>query len=782
MDLISAALRTIFYDVNIADVVEDVVKGSSDFLDMDFMHTIKWSQPSFTPTELQSLAHYIKHRIETSDTICRRHGFDVLHLFTDQCLTLSGGMYPEPIARFEYLFQWRELSLLLGEDLLTLSYVARPERNKAFPLPSYAWPNVVRHDNVQLNAALSHGLTDIHAHLKASADVFELTWLDFMHRVVGRKDWDKYKKLHECADARVLTRVGMRSYSPETLIRIAAALRLEVFRSLQTGSIDRNVFEKIMKQFDDSVALMSGLTELQARIDLAGRSAVRSNNGRIVDYAIVSRPNDSIYAIHWGERQLLHRFFYRYFRRDHLAMQIADYVFLYLVIKIRIRREFVQTNPLIGFLNFKTYEGRKSIYANVYSNLYGVYAVQSSIRPGTDDALEARVTPGAVPKNDLGAKLFVPGRRDNVNPGSLTFVVHLIKKDMSDEYPSRLSHREHYRREIEKTLEDWEKRQRISLLSGQSVPYKITGLDAAGSELDCLPETFGHVYRYARQRGLEGLTYHVGEDFYDLADGLRVIDEAICFLGLAETGRLGHATALGVDAETYYEKRNFQVVTSQQRLLDTLVWLRCNTSGGFFPQELDLEARRLYNRIGYVEPYDVNVYYLSQRLRSDDEITSYTGLSPWARTAQCNDDEARVARSIPAANNLSRQYLMDRSIIRRGNEKTMIVYSAEIIDLVRIAQSKLLDKVARFHIGVECNPSSNLKIGPLSDYESHPLFVIRNKGIDTAVGTDDKGIFATSLPCELSLIACAALKRGRSLAEAVALVEQIKSTSKRRRF
>lgn len=41
-------------------------------------------------------------------------------------------------------------------------------------------------------------------------------------------------------------------------------------------------------------------------------------------------------------------------------------------------------------------------------------------------------------------------------------------------------------------------------------------------------------------------TYHVGENFLDIADGLQAIDEAVMFLSLAKGDHLGHALVLGM--------------------------------------------------------------------------------------------------------------------------------------------------------------------------------------------------------------------------------------------
>lgn len=75
----------------------------------------------------------------------------------------------------------------------------------------------------------------------------------------------------------------------------------------------------------------------------------------------------------------------------------------------------------------------------------------------------------------------------------------------------------------------------------------IRGIDTCASELDCRPEVYAQIYRYMSNvvfktsvKGKMGivqankklrLTYHVGEDFLDIVDGLRAIDEVLLFVG-----------------------------------------------------------------------------------------------------------------------------------------------------------------------------------------------------------------------------------------------------------
>lgn len=100
---------------------------------------------------------------------------------------------------------------------------------------------------------------------------------------------------------------------------------------------------------------------------------------------------------------------------------------------------------------------------------------------------------------------------------------------------------------------------------------KIRGIDACSNKLYCRPEVFAQVFRYltdlefisggnihaGRERNEHRCklhaTYHVGEDFLDIADGLRAIDEAVLFCGLRRGSRIGHALALGIDPYKYYK-------------------------------------------------------------------------------------------------------------------------------------------------------------------------------------------------------------------------------------
>ena len=109
-----------------------------------------------------------------------------------------------------------------------------------------------------------------------------------------------------------------------------------------------------------------------------------------------------------------------------------------------------------------------------------------------------------------------------------------------------------------------------------------------------------------------------------------------------EGSRLGHAIALGLDPKTYYERRCFQTVMTQQRLLDTLVWIYWKAHrkeiviSNEYAKELLSKIQQLYNKIGYRIPFDVDVYMKSMVLRSDNLDTTEKQ-SLWRKAALCQD-------------------------------------------------------------------------------------------------------------------------------------------------
>ena len=760
MDLLSQALRTIFYDVNIKHIVDNWDKGTSKFIKGNFTGQSAFHSTAFTRTELDALLKYttgvIQSRSKYKSNFPWHATFHLLTFFAEQCISLDRGT---PVVKVGKHLQWRSLSLLIGEDILVLPFKAYNEAGERQEGIEFSWPNVIETGNTDLNDIYDLGLTDTHAHLVASAEIFELTWLDFMNNIVNRDD--DYRGLLKMAETVMLTESGEGTYGIDVLLQIAAALRLYIVRVLNGENLKKEL-KHVIDLFENAYSRIKILIDIQSAVDTFNQkgSKVYVDNYELpLDYTKSSANSGSIYNIHDGERRWLYTFFKRYFKNDGGAIELANYVFLYLQLKIRVRREFVQTNSLIGFENFKNYQDRKSAYCNRYYELYPYYAVQSSIRPDKPDVFETRVSPIDVPSKDLSRSIFEKGDEyKNINRDSLTFVIHMLKRRGDVKNPtyrgSRIGYNEMYHFQIDAIIEDIKKRK--SALPENPL-YDIVGIDAAGSELICSPAVFGHAYRYARAMGVPNLTYHVGEDFFDLTDGLLAIDEALTYLELKEGSRIGHASALGVDAKVFYTKRSYQVLMTKQRLLDCLVWILAFSCYNkikvslVFIRELWEEAQKLYIQIGYKTPFKLSTYYWAMYLRSDE--LSEGGIAPWSTTSDCMDSKAVSARTKRNTKNLNLEYQTAPDIIDNGKELELYTFPREIVQIVSEIQNHLLNKIKERDIVIESNPTSNLCIGPFEDYCNLPLFKFEESGVRYSVNTDDKGVFATSLSNELSLVA-----------------------------
>lgn len=779
MELLASAIRTLFYDFNVSSLYTDIKNHTNSFIKGDFVEQASWLARAFTKSELRCLQEYVKQKCHCEKDPKWHQMLNLLHEFATKCLKNNSGT---PIVTFEKLQEWRELSLLLGEDLLTTAFLAFDYIFERQHKPvSFDWPNVILHNHQNINKELRKGLCETHAHLKASADVFELTWLDFMNRLINRDE--DYRKVLYVADLQIQYRRDQRNLEFRKMVQMAAILRLHIFETLN-GEKTAVSNTELLKMLDDDVCRTRHLVEFESRI----RSYQTADNnifGIVHEYAIKDKVSSNIYAIHSGERELLYLFFSRYFNGnpDTQIINLADLFFLYISLKIRVRKEFVQTNPLFGFDNFKMYEHRKNKFcSDDFKRIFPLYAIQSSIRPNTADKMEARVTPIEIPTQDIRRSIDGISVRNDINDNNLTYIIHFIKKSEHSvhkkHYAYRYGYGQKYREELDNILYD--ARQRHDAIPNSQPVYKIVGIDAAGAEIDCSPAVFGQIYRYARLRGLSNLTYHVGEDFYDLCDGLKAIDDAIRFLNLDTGSRLGHAIALGISTKQYYESREYQAIMSRQRLLDTLVWIHQTISlNGLlmsvkFSTELEDKAKAIYNEIGYrTLPFDIKTYYMSMMLRSDS-LDKTDKISCWGHASLCQDTLCAQARGSKNALALCHEFLISKDVWEKGNSMTVYTYLPEIVEIALALQTYLQRLIIEKNIVVETNPSSNVVIGPIDSYEEHTIHQFMKDGIVASINTDDKGIFSTSLYNEYSLYANSASLMGVSDADIVNHIKRIR--------
>ena len=288
---------------------------------------------------------------------------------------------------------------------------------------------------------------------------------------------------------------------------------------------------------------------------------------------------------------------------------------------------------------------------------------------------------------------------------------------------------------------------------------------------------------------------HAGEDFVHLLSGLRRLDEAITYLDLQEGDRLGHALALGVDPSIWCSRVGRVVQIREERLFD-LVWeWSCYAKYGvaaatgrlaYLRNEIVRLARVIFGR--FCPPEELMSFIA--RLHQEQELRAQG--FPDRSALFSNLDENHLTQSESRSRRrLLRAYLREESVWRQGRVP-------ETIDLRNLRheqaalsqlQEGLRSRVGKLCLTVEVNPSSNLLIGDLGNFQEHPLWRLRpaipEKGItplSICIGSDDPLTFATSLPHEYQLLFDALILGEHSHEVATEWINEVRSTGMRSRF
>lgn len=299
-------------------------------------------------------------------------------------------------------------------------------------------------------------------------------------------------------------------------------------------------------------------------------------------------------------------------------------------------------------------------------------------------------------------------------------------------------------------------------------------------------------YQYSTQDEYFNLraTYHVGEDFLDIVDGLRAIDETVHFLNMKCGDRLGHALALGVDIDEWYEGKSNRILITKQGYLDNVVWLysklrKYNIQGyddvkSYLKKKFDELLYDVYSqnnseKKGY--EFSIQEYYDAWKLRSDNPELYRTGdfdrdwieLEAWDEyavnlTFPCN----YKIRYNPKIAYLYYMYHFNKVVREAGNSVIEVKVNTTVIKSIKEVREKLCDEIANIGIGIETNPSSNCLIGTFKRYDKHPIIKWYNNGlvkeyqkvndcpqIPVSINTDDQGVFATYIENEYAYLALA---------------------------
>lgn len=588
--------------------------------------------------------------------------------------------------------------------------------------------------------------------------------------------------------------------------------------------VTKGFLYRLYLMLNGNVELLMSSSEIESAISYYLYDSPFSAFDTKVDYAITqdvnvdSDKNNSYIA---GER------FFAYSCLKHIFTHPLDssthiQFYFYLLIKHSFNRLFIQSNNKTGFHNFKEYNDRKKyLMSEKYKLMATNMAIQGSINENYLEQVEVRITPEKKAQelrdsiNEIDSKSHYRSpritRMERLYPNGLSgneprkygdgtdrffYVLHFIK----DKNPTWYDDLENYKfaplcREYAKREEYKKQAQTFMEMreQGDEVCKRVFGIDAASNEVNFRPENFGTVFRYLSsykiqqdvpwERKIPDLrkTYHVGEDFFDITDGLRAIYEAIKFLELSHGDRIGHGVALGIDVDKWY-KRHCIISLPLQNKLDNIAWILymirhwgIETSTSYY-QELTTTFERLYLELFEEIPPGIDAYMDAWKMRGDDpecffsrepEKKYLNGLTRWEKSRildkKLYEEHARAGDKVYL---MCHRYHFDTGLKHRAlksvTQEFKPEFKQEYVRLVKQLQIKMRSYIAKRGIAIESCPSSNFLISNLDEFKEIPTFQLfpvcetPDKGsvrLNVCINTDDQGVFYTSLTKEYTMLA-----------------------------
>lgn len=255
---------------------------------------------------------------------------------------------------------------------------------------------------------------------------------------------------------------------------------------------------------------------------------------------------------------------------------------------------------------------------------------------------------------------------------------------------------------------------------------KLSGIDVAGRDYLASPEDYIDIFERLRKNKHAShlrYTYHAGEDFFHILDGLRTIYEAITFLNFSKNDRIGHASAAGVSPDLWADNLDESFPISIGRYLDDLI---------FAYHLID------HNNLAFRED---TKGALKQRIETLLPLVGY----------KVSNIEDSVA------------YWLSHDKQRRNTDKYKKIIEVKCFELFNqdeliMLQKEILKVLKEKEIAIETTPTSNVSIGHHRTFRSYHLITwLKWKEQDVAVpdivvGSDETGVFPTNIANEYANI------------------------------
>lgn len=816
--------RKIGFDTLLGDTIQRLTRNNVGNMDLRL----------FNDDTVDAWEKYVRESEWTNVSDSRISIFEFIREIGEKCLIIQNGKIYFKIEEFK---TWQHVSFHCGEDLFVAAMLADKDIDSGYNHKDFQWDYILKSDFFMLNSMIEREKIDEnHFHLGGSAPMVDMSWIYLMNHPFGQED--KYKKFWENKESYYQSPMShrpSRQSDLETLVKIAARIRLYLFEKIVLNrknenrgndskriNLDIDLF-RIYLMLNGNAEQATVSDDLESAISLYLYESPFAVFDSKVDYAII---NDTHVDIDKNCSYIAGERYFTYCCVKHVFESPKDsfiqtLYFFYLLIKHHFNRLFIQSNNKTGFHNFKEYNDRKGdLMDEKYNRMAINMAVQGNYKENCLEQLEVRISPKAEaakmreiinakdaysyyrsPRVTRFERLFPNGpsgnepRKYGDGTDKHFYVLHFIKQRKPEWFEKEdydiaplcreYKNREKYKHEAQTLMQLGE--------SGDEVCSRIFGIDAASNEVHFRPENFGPTFRYLSsykirqdvpwKRKIPDLrkTYHVGEDFFDVLDGLRAIYEAVLFLGLSHGDRIGHGVALGIDVEKWYETHG-KITLPRQNKLDNIAWMLymirhwgIETSTAYY-QELTTEFEKLYLELYEEESPGIKAYMEAWKMRGDDPECYFSHepntsfLHSSSRWDKCRIRDKKLfkdhARKNDKVYSIYHRYHFDTALKRRALESVTQEfkqhYEGEYVKLVKQLQVRIRSRIAERGIAVESCPSSNFLISNLDEFKEIPTFQLFPIQEDTAKGlirlnvcinTDDQGVFYTSLMKEYTMLA-----------------------------
>lgn len=670
------------------------------------------------------------------------------------------------VVKSENFLNWNYLVNRVDSNIVLSAFISN---KNGYDINSllYNTDSIISHSKAEIDSMLELGISENHMHLKGSGYTTEINIFKLFSEsplgssrlrefVKSTNGFTKYKDEHKNDDELVFCLIKLK------LIRLILLSRINDDKTFSDKMI-RDILQSIDE--DDLDVKINPITIRLAHERFYDRTKVDSD---VYWYVNIERK----FQISLFERIASKRF-------SSLEMYITN---LYFAGITQVKFEFIQDNLSIGFYEFKNIESKKEHFIVDDENLIFMSVFDKYYREKHVHKLELRIPPSEPSK--LTSRL-ASLERINENKGSKIrygIIVHFIKDGSKICYDNSISRKSSF---LEKTSKETSRI--LAFLESNKVSgYSplLVGIDAANFEINCGPEYLAQYFRKIRhEKELSGdlrFTYHVGEDFETLLNGIIAIDEAIEFIDMKSGDRLGHATALVIDPELYFREKNGLYITKIGLYLNSIVWameIEGIVHNENLLEYLEKEYMTIVTRIrGLVDfEYSIDDYRDFSRLKSDSPDIYLNDLSHltdatydiFARFYKSKINSTNLKHKNAFLNPRARSLYYNYQFNKKTKEVLDFPYTRKIdekiLQVIEISQQFVIQKIHDTNLVIEINPTSNNKISVLKTDSLSFLKLnncgqngtLNNKNLvqnDICVNSDDSAIFQTNLCNEYFLM------------------------------